>query len=281
MANRAEVKIDYVHVDRLHEFEGNPQEQSREVFNNLVQEIETDGFDEPLQVVPAPDIGPNEYRIVSGNHRFKAAKILDYEELPVIVKNNWDELTAKIKVIRRNRLKGELDPTKFTRFVNELIKLENLDQEVLQEMMGFTDLDEMLEYYQTEKKKTERQAKSLVSESNNQLKLIDNLSFILNRLFTDYGDTVPLSFMFFCYGKKMHVMVQMNSKLKRMIEKITQKCVQDGLDINTILPGLLDAGMEHTSFLEGPPEIEDIEERANNEEDDSELDPAVGPPIGL
>jgi len=278
---RAEIDIKYIHVDHLHEFEGNPQEQDNETFNNLVQEIEMDGFDEPIQVVPAPDLGPEEFRIVSGNHRYKAARVLDYEELPAVVKDNWDELTAKIKVIRRNRLKGELDPTKFTRFANEIINEESLDTEVLQEMMGFKDLDEMMEYYKEERKAKEKKVRKVADEANAQLKLIDNLSYILNRLFTDYGDTVPFNFMFFTFGSKMHLMVQMNNKLKRLIEKISKKCVEDGLDINVVLPGLLDAGMESMSFISGPPEIEEIEERGTNEEDDSELRSPVGPPPGV
>jgi hypothetical protein len=267
---KAQLELVYVPIDHLHEFEGNPQEQSQETFNNLVQEIETDGFDEPLQVIHAPDLGTKHYRVVSGNHRLKAAALLDYQELPCVIRD-WDQLTAKIKLVRRNQLKGDLNPKKFTRLVNELAESEQLDHEVLHEMMGFTDIDEYMKYYKTEKKDGDKIAKKLANEADNQLRLVDNLSYILNRLFTDYGDTVPFSFMFFTHGSKMHLMIQMNSKLKRVVEKITAKCVEDALDINVVLPGLLDMGIEAAKFIDGPPEIDELEERAHNEEDDSEL----------
>jgi len=270
MSKKAEIHLEYISVDDLHEFEGNPQEQSQDTFNNLIQEIETDGFDEPLQVVKAPDLGSGQYRIVSGNHRYVAARLLDYDELPVIVRD-WDDLTARIKLVRRNRLKGDINSQKFTKLINSLSEEEQLDHEVLQEMMGFVNIDDYMKYFKDDEAKKEKGAHAATKEVDTQLKLVDNLSQVLNRLFTDFGDTVPFSFMFFTYGSKMHLMVQMNDKLKRLTEKITKKCAEDGLDINVVFPGLLDMGIEATAFLTGPPEIVEIEERADNEDDNSDL----------
>jgi hypothetical protein len=268
------ISITYVHVENLHEFEGNPQEQSKATFHNLVQEIDQDGFDEPLQVIPDNEHGKGHYRIVSGNHRYRAAKLLDYEELPVVVRE-WDALTSKIKLVRRNRLKGELNSHRFTKLVNEIANEENLDLDVLQEMMAFRDIDEFMKFYKTDQQQQDASAARFQHQEENkpQLKVVDNLSFHLNRLFTEYGDTVPYNFMFFDYGSRIHLMVQMNSQMKRTVNYLTRLSVKHGVDFNKLLASVMGAGADQLNLsLDEPPDMNELEQYSDEDEDEDDVE---------
>jgi len=272
MATPTSIKIKDVAITRLHEFEGNPQEQDPATFNNLIQEIEEDGFDEPLVVIPAPDKGKGHYRVVSGNHRLRAVKVLDFEIVPCIVKKNWDDLQAKIKLVRRNMLKGELNPERFTHLVNELSTAAQIDQEVLADMMGFVTFDQFLRVYEQEKEGERIATEKQINDVKDEMRSIDNLSMLLNQLFNEFGDTVSQSYMAFFYGKKLHVMVEMNPTTKQKMEIISRRCIEEGLDINTILASVLSIGLKASGLQDGPFDDDVLEEAASEVEEDSDLD---------
>ena len=103
-------------VDQLFEHEANPNVQESLVFGNLLSEIAEDGFEEAIAVVKSDSGG---YTVVSGNHRLRAAKELGIQELPCFI-HDWNEETIKIKLVRRNMLRGELDSSKFTKLVDSI-----------------------------------------------------------------------------------------------------------------------------------------------------------------
>lgn len=257
-----------IKVDQLHEFPGNPNEQDPVTFNNLVEEIERDGWDEPVIVVPRDKIEPGKpgYTVVSGNHRLKAAQVLDYAEIPCVVKSDWDDEQSKIKVIRRNNIRGENNPAKFAKLIDSFENKYTPDQ--LADMMGFKDLADFEKLYDKEQEDQDNKAKEGVADAKEEINLIDGLSLILNRLFAEYGDTVPFSFLFFLYGSKIHLVVQTNTKLRKLLEMITTRCVKDGLDVNLVLTGLLGLGVKATNFEAGPPERAAIENEATDGADE-------------
>jgi hypothetical protein len=226
-------------VGDIDEFDGNPNVQDPNTFTNLVKEIEEDGFDEAIVVVRNKK--DKRYTVVSGNHRLKAAKILAFSEIPCIIKENWDLDKQKFKVVRRNLLKGELDPAKFTKLVNSLEN--NYTPEELAEAMGFNTTDDFERMYMLEQEMEQRQAGAIAAQiAEKETNAVDGLGVILNRLFSEYGDTVPHSFMFFSFGDKIHTMVMMNSKLKMAFEEIALKTAKEGLDINEVLSSCIVEG---------------------------------------
>jgi hypothetical protein len=158
-------------------------------------------------------------------------------------------------------IRGEHNPAKFTKLVDSLENTYTPDQ--LADMMGFKDIESFEKLYQREQEEDNEKANEGVADAKEEMNLIDGLSLILNKLFAEFGDTVPFSFMFFLYGSKTHMVVQTNTKLKKMLEVIAQRCVKDGLDINLVLTGLLGLGIKSTNFEEGPPDRESIETTAN------------------
>lgn len=128
----------------------NPNEQTAETFNELVKEIQQEGFDEPLKVVPTGEgesqivdgveTGTARYRIIGGEHRYHAGRMLKYTKLPAIIKPEWDDRTQRIKTVRLNMLRGHPDDVKLQRLVGGLAP--NLSQvEGLRSSLAMSERD--------------------------------------------------------------------------------------------------------------------------------------------
>lgn len=238
-----------VSVAKLAEHPNNSNVQSKHVFKELKESITRGGFDEPLIIVPRKD-GVDGYFVVSGNHRFRAGKELGYEELPCILREDWDDVEAQIQLVRRNYVRGQIDRAAFTESVNRLSRDRSLALDVIMERMGFEGAEAFAEFYKEEKKRERAMANSVASSSNaNQVKMIDDLGTIISVMFEKYGKTVPQGFMIFPLGGKNHIFVQITPALKKSIDAVTTKCVAEGLDINTVLGGLLQIGLHTTKFF--------------------------------
>ena len=263
----AKVEITSLPIDKLYEFPGNPNEEDTLVFNNLIKEIDQDGFDQPLVVVPAKNvlgIDKEGYVVVSGNHRLKALKTnSSYETVDCVIKD-WDAEKAKIKVVRRNLLVGELNSKKFTELVDSLATPYTTDQ--LADIMGFTSIEEFEKSYHKEVEEQESVcADPGFTAGNKPEDLIDGLSNIINHLFAEYGETVIYSFMFFLFGSKVHLAVQANTQLKKILEIITKRCIADKLDINLILTGLLSLALKESQFTSSS--VEELISLATKDQD--------------
>ena len=230
--------IEKISVKELYEAPGNPQEQTATTFAALVEDIEKDGFDQPINVVPREAGG---YTVVDGNHRLRALNYLKYEEVPCIVRKDWDEATAKIKLIRRNMLSGSLDSKKFTKYIDEFSDRFKIDKEALPDLMGFDNKEEFLAIYQGNDL-TEDDLEKL-GGGKLELKIMDNLSDFLNKIFTEYGDAVPYNFVPFFYGRKLHTLIQANPAMRKCIEDVSKKCFDEKKDINEVLPDLIRKGL--------------------------------------
>jgi len=240
----AEIALQRVALRDLHEFPNNPNEQDNLTFNNLINDIQEDGYDEAMAVVPRNvfDEELDGYYVVSGNHRLRALGKLGYTSADVAVKS-WDAEESKVKVMRRNMIRGQPNPQKFTKLVDSIKTPYTEDQ--LADAMGFTDIDKFAELYN---KETENRKSKRDDVSTDPAQLFDGMTTIINKLFEEYGDTVPYNFMFFLLGGKIHCTVQANKKLKKLLTKVSKKCVKDNKSINDVLTGLLAIGMEEAKF---------------------------------
>ena len=237
----AKVDATTILVSDLHEYPINPNEQDSATFANLVEEIASDGFGEPLVVVPRTNIDPGApgYTVVSGNHRLKAVKQLGYAAVDCVVQD-WDAETCKIKVVRRNNVRGKTNAAKFTQLVDSISGLTN-DQIV--EAMAFRSIDEFADLYNRQEVKPKK-----VDTETPYEHLIDGLSLILNQLFNDYGHTIPHGFMYFMWGSQFHLSILSNARTKEVLNKLCEECVERGLDINDALGAVLSVGLDNLNL---------------------------------
>jgi ParB/RepB/Spo0J family partition protein len=221
-------------IDLIEPNDWNPNVQSDATFEALVEEIHTSGFDEPLVVVPHPD-KKGAYRIISGEHRWKAAKTLGMQAIPVVVKEQWDEATQKVQTVRRNMLRGELDRVKFSKLVNDVVETYGVARENVPKLMGFTDDKEFVKHYLAEKGNSDAKLREMMAQTKKETQMVDNLSFLLNEIFSKFGSTLSQGFIFFFYKGRMHLMVQMDKDLEDQVSLMVEMLKGSGQNVNDFL----------------------------------------------
>lgn len=209
----------------------NPNAMDDVQFNQLVEMIEKHGFDEPLQVVPAPGQA-GKYMIIGGEHRYKASKVLGMAKIPCVIKPSMeDEKVQKLEVVRRNMVRGELDLAKFNRLVRDIQTKHSMSLEEIKQGMGVPD-KEWLRVLEKEKQKVDERAQEVLNDVRKEVQTVDNLSFLLNEIFSNFGSTVQQSFVFFFHKGKMHLMVQSSNELHEKVTKMVEKLKGNEKDIN-------------------------------------------------
>lgn len=221
-----EVPIDDVEVN-----EWNPNQMTEDVFNELVKEIQTNGFDEPVITVKNGD----KYRVVNGEHRYRAAKQLGMGFLPIVVKLDWDEPTQKLQTVRRNLLRGELDKVKFTKLVNDVVNGQHITPSEASKKFGFTDEKKFQQNLIAERDKLNAKVAEHLDETNNQLQTVDNLGFVVNEIFGQFGATVDRGYLFFMFKSKMHLMLQMDKDMEGTISLMVSHLKTSGKNANEFL----------------------------------------------
>jgi hypothetical protein len=244
MENIAETQI--VSIEEIIPNEWNPNEQDKTTFNELVYDIENEGFDEPLQVVELNEEDPERqkgkrFKIIGREHRFEAVKALGWDRIPIVVKQYSNEEEQKIKTVRRNFLKGELNKKKFTQLVNSLDRCR--DNELALEL-GMRSTDELERYYMNEAGRYDPKLAEEMAQVRKEETAIKNLSMILNKLFSEYGETLKHSYMFFTYGTKLHLMVMMSRELQKRVDGISRHCEETDKDVNEVMEKIVQIGFE-------------------------------------
>lgn len=106
-------------------------EFSEESIRELATTLDKDGLLQPIIVREKGD----EYEIVAGERRLRAAKHLDWEKIPAIV-NNMDDSQAASLALIENLQREDLNPIDEAQAYNNLMKLNNLTQTTLAQNIG-------------------------------------------------------------------------------------------------------------------------------------------------
>ena len=126
-------KMEYkkLNVNELKPNDYNPNEMTESIFNHLKREYERVGMLQPILI-------NKNHIIIDGEHRWKAAKEMGLEEIPVIIVDISDE-DAKITTVNMNQIKGELNPVKFAELLKSLESDYNNEQ--LAELLNMSELE--------------------------------------------------------------------------------------------------------------------------------------------
>lgn len=262
-----------VSVDKIEPNPLNPNRMAEDVFKKLVEQIEMHGFDEPLQVVQHPDKDKKDlFLLVGGEHRWKAAKILGMQKVPCVIKTTMpDDLTINTEMVRRNMVRGELDNARFNKlikFIKE--KAENINHEEIAMRMGFSKAKDLERLLQKELENNVEKAKKISEKS--ALNIIDNTRFIIEDVFSRFGDTVPFGFIFFSYKNRLHLLVQTDDELYELTQCLVEKCKRNNMVIVEYLKALFIKAAE----TDGWPKIEEFCKLVEEDEDiDEEGDESI------
>jgi hypothetical protein len=233
-----------LNVNKITKNPWNPNAMDDPAFNRLVSEIQDVGFNVPIQVVRIIDDKTGEpfYRIIGGEHRWSAAKVLGMKNVPAIVMKNEkfakDDELQKQMVVRFNQLHGKIDPRKFTQHFGDMVKKYTDDE--LKGLLAFTDTRAFQSLMTSVRGalKGSGLPKEIVKEldkSTENVKSIDDLSMILRKLFTKYGNDLKHSFMVFSFGGKDHLFVEMDKKMMKQMDIVKDFCRSNNLNINNVM----------------------------------------------
>ena len=107
------------------------REFSEDSIKELAETLDKDGLLQPIVVREDGD----QYEIIAGERRYRAAKSLGWETIPAIVKNMDDDQAASLALIE-NLQREDLNPIDEAKAYTNLMKLNILTQTALAKDMG-------------------------------------------------------------------------------------------------------------------------------------------------
>lgn len=107
------------------------REFSEDSIKELAETLDKDGLLQPIVVREDGD----QYEIIAGERRYRAAKSLGWETIPAIIKNMDDDQAASLALIE-NLQREDLNPIDEAKAYTNLMKLNNLTQTALAKDMG-------------------------------------------------------------------------------------------------------------------------------------------------
>ena len=126
-----EVPIEFLHA---HPF------QPRQVFragdlDDLTESVREKGILQPIVVRPSPGGGPNDYEIVAGERRWRAAQAAQLHQVPIIVKELNDNESLEIAIIE-NVQRADLNSVEEAAGYQRLADQFAYTQEQISKMIG-------------------------------------------------------------------------------------------------------------------------------------------------
>lgn len=131
------LKVEKVPVGMLKPNSYNPNRQSPEDFELLCKSMEEDGFTQPILAL-------KDGVIVDGEHRWRAAQKLGYEEVPVVFVEMTPE-QMRIATLRHNRARGSEDLQLTSQMLRDLERLGALEYVKDELMIDDKDLKYLLQ----------------------------------------------------------------------------------------------------------------------------------------
>jgi len=205
----------------------NPNILSDSKFNRLVAQIKENGFEDPVKLVPGKN---GRYSLYAGHHRLDAAKLLELKQVPAFIQD-YDEDKVEFELFKDNFFRGEIDAQKFTELYNEM---SNKYGEATQDLFQITDR-EFEKLYKQIKKSLPKDLQKKLEEAKKEIKSVEDLSTVLNKLFSQYGDTLEFNYMIIDFGGKESLWVRVPAIRWKEVKKVTDFCMDNKIDINDLV----------------------------------------------
>lgn len=223
-------------LDMLVENSSNPNKMKAREFDLLCDNLQKTGLTDPILVKP---IGGGKYRIVGGHHRARAAQFLGFTEVPctIITDPHFDEDMENFQLVRMNVIHGRLDPEAFLHLYEQVAA--KYSKEILQDAYGFADDAEFAKLIKQTGKNLPEDLQEKFKEAAKEIKTIDDLAMVLNRLFTEFGDTLPYGYMTFDFGGQDSIWVRCKKSTRKAFLTLGERCVKEQKTVDDIMEGIL------------------------------------------
>ena len=211
--------------------EVNPNAMGDREFNLLCDNLSRVGFIDPVFVRP---LEGGKYRIIGGYHRWKAAEVLGFEEVPctIVSDPDFDGDLEKFQIVRMNMIRGKLSPEKFLKLYESLSS--KYEDELLADSFGFADEEQFTKMVKQMSKSLPKEMQAQFTEAAKDMKTIDGLTKLLNSMFNKYGDTLPYGYMMVDFGGKDSVWLRMSTSDMGCFTAVAQKCVDRKRSVDSL-----------------------------------------------
>lgn len=225
-----------IDIDLLDPNPDNPNEMSDAEFNLLYDNFEKTGITDPVLVRALPN---GRFRIVGGHHRVEVAKLHGFKKVPctIIDDPEFDEDQEKFQVVRMNVIRGRMTPERFMKMYESVA--EKYGHEVLKDAFGFADEAEFKKMVKQVKASLPPEAKKAFEKAAKDIKTVEELSKVLNRLMTDHGDTLKWGYMVFDHGGKDSVWLRSSKETLNALYGIGEVCREKQRSMDALVGGLL------------------------------------------
>ena len=251
-----------VPLSRLVKNADNPNRMSAREFDLLCDNLGKTGMTDAILVREIePDAAGPLWRIVGGHHRYSAAAFLGWEDVPItVLPDDFDDEQEKFQLVRMNAIHGKLDPPAFYNLYSQLSS--KYSEEILQDAFGFAEEAEFKKLIaQTAKMLPDKAQQDKFKEAAAEIKTIDGLSALLNKMFTQYGDTIPHGYMIIDYGGQQSMWLRVGKKTMDALGVVGLMCVDKHRTMDDIVGGLVrsiakgELNDAVAALIDGAPEV--------------------------
>lgn len=127
-----EFEINEIEVEKIRPNKWNPNMMDTKKFELLMKEIHNKGCRQPILVRMKGDM----FEIIDGEHRYNACVELGHKKVPCIVVSD-DDLEARVSTIMMNKIKGEFNPVKLAKMIEDFTR--NYTKKQIKEMTGYSE----------------------------------------------------------------------------------------------------------------------------------------------
>lgn len=238
-------------VEELRPNTWNPNAMSDDEFDRLCREIVDVGFLDPLIVVPVSENdGPPYYRILGGEHRYRAAQVLGMEAVPCIVLSEprfQDEELQKALTMRLIFLKGSPDPVKLMVLVKEF--MQKRSAEATRDAFAFVRKDawdKMIFQMRGRLKEAGVPAPALkeFDQKTADARTAKDLGVIVKQIMDSYKNTLAVGFMVFSHEGKKHTYIPTSARTQATLDRLMAYLHATNTHADTVFGPMLEQALE-------------------------------------
>lgn len=239
---KAEALIKTLPIESVQPNPWNPNEMDEHVYARLVDEIDENGFISPINVVPMED---GSYRIIGGEHRWRAAKELGYTDIQCVILEDarWsDEDLQKFQTVKLNILSGKVSSQKFMALYEDLH--ERHSEDAIAEMMAFSDEEAWNEAMRDVRRGLadsglpEEALREFDSKAGG-VKTQEQLEKVLDKILQGFEGDLTQNVVVFTAGGNKHLVVSCDEELWALITKARAIAKTEGVGFDGLLKELL------------------------------------------
>jgi hypothetical protein len=177
------------------------------------------------------------FQFVGGHHRRQSLQYLGeaYGPATVIVDPEFDDEAAEAQLMRNNMIHGRIDPAKFIKMAQRQMD-KGLTDDQLQILYGFADEAEFRKLVDLlAKDLPNKELQDKFKKAAEEVKTIDGLTTLLNKMFTMYGDTLPYGFMVVDYGGQQNIWLRISKKTHDALALIGDACIENKVTMDDLI----------------------------------------------